>query len=273
MNNRKNFAVLPTIAELKKIIAQETKRPLPREKESIHYADFSSTKNLLNAFELSTDYFNQELTFEDLEKHQLFSEVNILGIKLLANILKNPDNTKIYNQVYDYLTEVDKPKKSDLIFVFGAKTLSRVEKAIELYQNDIASKILFSGGNPFYDQNKKAEAEIYKEFAMQAGVLEQDIITETKSITIPDNIRTSLNQLDTMGMKFKSITLVNSPYAQRRGWAVFKKYTSDSTTIYRVNCATAEKFSRDNWYKNEEGIKVIFNELVKLKLAVILNTA
>ena len=254
-------------------MAQEAKRALPKGKESIHYAEFSAAKKLLNTFKLSIDYFEQDLTFVDLEKYDLITEVNNTGSILLRNILANPQLIEIYNQVYDYLAEEDEHTQSDLLFVFGAKTASRAEKAIELYQQGLAPKIMFTGGSPFYAQKEKSEATIYKEIALQAGLPEKDIITETKSITIPDNIRTSLNQLDAIQMKFKNITLINSPYAQRRGWAVFKKYTPNIINIYRVNCATAEKFSRDHWYRNEEGIKVIFNELVKLKLAVILNTA
>lgn len=42
---------------------------------------------------------------------------------------------------YDYLSDEGEPHKSDSIFVFGATTPFRIQKAIELYGADLASNV------------------------------------------------------------------------------------------------------------------------------------
>lgn len=270
---RSHFTALPTLAELKKIMQQESKRAVAKGKESIHYPNFSIASNLLQTLNIPELYFSPTITWEEFEQRNLFNMVNLLGEQVINAILANPQYASLYNKVYEYLATEDPLEKSDIIFVFGAKTPARIEKAIELYKQRVAPRLFLSGGNPFYHQTTISEAEKYQEIAVAKGVNPQDIMIEKSSITIPDNIRTSLNLLDQLKVKVQSITLVNSPYAQRRGWCVFKKYTPDSISIRRVNCTTSTNFAQEHWYKNVEGIQVIFNELVKLKLAVILNTA
>lgn len=270
---RTHFTALPSLAELKKIMAAETIRDIPKTKETAHYADFSLARALLRHFQLPDLYFDQNLTFSDLEKDDLLEVINTTANELLEKILSSPPEIALYNAIYDYLAEEDSPQPSELIFVFGAKTPARIEKAIELYQEGLAPKMLLSGGNPFYAQSHISEAEQYQKIAISRGVRAEDIIIEPKSITIPDNLGASFKLLASRGQEVKSFILINSPYAQRRGWCVFKKHTLEEVKLYRVNSSTADQFTRANWFKNPDGAKVVFNELVKLKLTVILNTA
>ncbi|HED38668.1 MAG TPA: YdcF family protein, partial [Ignavibacteria bacterium] len=125
-----------------------------------------------------------------------------------------------------------------------------------------------------YGNNQSAtEAEIYAQIAVDAGVPKNSIIIENKSITIPDNVRSSLNLLDKKGISYGSIILVNSPYTQRRGWVHFKKYIPDTIKLIRVNSETGEQYKKDFWYKNPTGIDVVIGEFLKAKIAVSLNTA
>ncbi len=270
---RTHFTELPSLAELKKIMAAETIRDIPKTKETVHYADFSLAKELLHHFHLPDQYFDRDLTLADLEKDNLLEVINSIANELLEKVLSSPPEIALYNAIYDYLAEEDLPQPAELIFVFGAKTPARIEKAIELYKKGLAPRIMLSGGNPFYAQSTISEAEQYQEIALSKGVKAEDIIIEPKSITIPDNVGMSLKQLKSMGEKVKSFILINSPYAQRRGWCVFNKHTEKEIDLYRVNSSTADQFTRANWFKNPDGVKLVFNELVKLKLTVILNTA
>lgn len=271
---RTHFSILPTLTELKQIMKKEAPRSIGYGKESTHYADFTSIIKLMNYFALPTTYFVQELTLSDLETDKHLEIINRIANELADHILQSPAPIEIYTEVYDYLAETDAdPKPSDILFVFGAKTEHRIEKTIALYQAGLGKKIWISGGNPHYDPAETSEAEKYQTLALQAGVRAEDIFIETQSITIPDNVGTSLNEMRKQKINPQSITLINSPYSQRRGWCVFKKHTSDQLLLQRVNCETGPNYSRENWFKNEAGINVIFNEFVKLKIAVILNTA
>lgn len=270
---RTHFTSLPSVTELKKIIAREQTRVVPQDKTDTHFVNLKIAIELLNAFDLPTDYFTRNWTWEQIDNQNLITQINDVGTQLLSKVLETSQHLPVFDQVYDYLAEEDTPQTSDLIFVFGAKTPARIEKAIELYHKGFAPQIMVSGGNPFYDQQSISEAEKYRDIAIQKGVKPNDIILETSSITVPDNVGASLNQLKASNISIKSWILVNSPYSQRRGYAVFQKHTETDVQLYRVNCPTAQVYSREQWFKNAEGIKVVFNELVKLKLTVIFNTA
>lgn len=268
--NRTSFISLPTLEELKQIIDKEGKRSAPLNKQTIHYPNFSTIIALLKTFDLPCDYFIEDLTFADVEKFNFIAKVNELGAMFLDRVLHSK-SLHLFDDAYDYLAEEDQIKPADIIFVFGAKTDLRIHKAIELYQKGLGKKLWISGGNPFYQKEDISEAERYRTIATDSGIPASDIIVEPDSITIPDNIRSSLNLMDEMKINPTVITLVNSPYSQRRGYSVFKKHTQDDTVIQRANCATSEKFSREHWFKNKDGITVIFNEFVKTKLTVIFN--
>lgn len=272
-NFRTHFTSLPSVAELNKIIAQEQPRIVPTDKTTTHFVDHRVAIDLLNTYHLPTDYFTKDWTWKQIADNDIISEINAIGNKLLEKILWDNQRRPVFDRVYDYLSEEDQPQSSDVIFVFGAKTPTRIEKAIELYHQGLAPKMMLSGGNPFYNQNPISEAEKYRDIAIQKGVPAENIITETISITLPDNVGASLNQLKANNIAINSWILVNSPYSQRRGYGVFQKHTETGTKIYRVNSKTSAIYSREQWFKNPDGIKVIFNELVKLKFTVIFNTA
>ncbi len=182
---------------------------------------------------------------------------------------------QLYDAVYVYLSEEDKlsDDTQDIIFVFASLSTLRIEKAIELYRQGLAKRIMISGFGLFYkkDKTEKSEAERLRDFAIENGVTAKDVIVETKSITIPDNVKSSLNLLESSGIEHKNMVLLNSPFAQRRGWAHFNKF-SEGVNFLRVNAGVSEAFSKNACYKNEIGTRVVLNEFIKMKSAELLNT-
>lgn len=272
--NRTQNTQLPGASELEAIMAKEAFRAVPASKQDVHYPDFNSAIQLLTHFDLPTDMLLKDFSIADVNN---MLDLPTPIIQQLADklIVTAPSHKTLLllNAVYDYLAEEDKLASADYIFVYGAKTMARIEKAVELYKAGYAPKMIISGGNPIYVQdNEMSEAGKYQAYALENGVPDDAIILEDKSITIPDNVRTSLNLLDEKGLPYSSFILVNSPYVQRRGWVLFKKYCEDNVKLTRVNCGTLEKFQRDQWYKNEDAIKVVIGEFFKMKIAVTLNT-
>ncbi|NOY35482.1 MAG: YdcF family protein [bacterium] len=197
---------------------------------------------------------------------------------LIGNILGAQDDQtkqKLFNDLYDYLSEEDTLEEADLIFVFGAKQTFRTEKAVDLYKKGYATKILVSGRSPSYENNNAApEAEMFASFAIEHGVPKEDIIIEKESITMPDNVKRSLNLLETENIPHGSIILVNSAFSQRRGWVHFSKLSNVGTKLIRANVdKVSDMFSRDGWYKNETGTKVIVKEFFGLRMSEVLNTS
>jgi len=275
--NRNNFSQLPDSGELQNILNTEVNRNLPPGKEGEHYFDFSPLIKMARHFGVSAQLLAQDFSKEDAVNEQLFEKGKAILEELKENILDNNlshEDIEAMNAVYDYLAEEDIPKKSDLIFVFGAKTSLRIEKAVELFNKKISERIVLSGKGPHYGKNSdQTEAVIYAQIAIDKGIPAKAILIEDKSITIPDNVRSSLNLLDNRKISYNSIILVNSPYTQRRGWAHFKKYLPDDVKLIRVNCETGDQYKRDYWYKSPVGIDVVIGEYLKAKVAVSLNTA
>jgi uncharacterized SAM-binding protein YcdF (DUF218 family) len=179
----------------------------------------------------------------------------------------------LLHALYDELAEEDPILPSDLLVVFGAKTLARIQKAVELYATGVAPKILLSGGRPAYAPAAPPEAERDRDIAIAAGIPPEALIVEPDSITIADNAKRSLNVLDSLGMHPARITLVNSPYVQRRGWAHVRKFAPPSLDVRRVNARTLPLYERASWFDSEAGVRVVLNEYVKLRVAVALETA
>jgi hypothetical protein len=269
---------LPSYIELCNILSFEANRQVPSKKENIHYTDFSCIIELLREFKLSTQFFDSSFKFIDFQNPRLFNEVTSIFSDLVDNILEaqNDKNKKIlFNKLYDYLSENDIKQKVDIIFVFGSQTTFRTQKAINLYKDGYAPKILISGKCPFYKNSKDIipEAKKLAEFAMENGIPKNDIILEQESITLPDNVKRSLNMLESKNIPHNSFILVNSPFSQRRGWAHFNKFSTADTKLIRCNVDTISyKYSKDGWYKNEDGAKTIVKEFIALKMGEIINS-
>ena len=243
---RIKYIELPSLKELEETLATESQRAIPKEKASMHYASLEPFITFLNTLGIDTSEITLDKTWQDV---RMISErlINEASPRILES-----DRSEISipaYKLYEYLSEEDSPDKSDLIIAFGAKTNARVEKAIELYKKRLSTILLFSGSSPLY-ANIEPEAEVYKEIALKVGIPEDDIITETKSITVADNVRSSLNLLDEMHITYKNIIIVNSPYTQRRSYSHLEKYTPTGTKIYRVNCTTKEGLRKNDWFTN-----------------------
>lgn len=269
---RLDNSTLPDKEELSHILRTEVTRKLPTTNHDIHFPDFSLFKQLLIHLDISTEIID-DISFDI---HEVVSKGSLLLDTLIPLLLahKNNQTQQLLDSIYDYLSEQDSPEKSDLLFVFGARTDLRANKAVELYTQHLADKILVSGGNPIYHSGEsETEADRYKEILINAGIPSEIITVENASITVPDNVRRSLNLLEQTSLLPRSIIIVNSPYAQRRGWSVLKKHLPKDTIIYRVNSNCAKEYEKDNWYKQEKTLRIILNEFIKMRASVVYNTA
>jgi FMN phosphatase YigB (HAD superfamily) len=262
---RTDHTQIPSSTEINEIVAAEAKRQKPASKIGVRYADFSKIIELYRSYNLNSSIFE----YSGQTTQQILDAGARDIPKLIELIINDSRNRPLLNGVYDYLAEEDKLSRADFIFVFGSKGSYRVKKAIELHKDGLGEKIIFSGHVPSYaDKSAKPEAEIFAQLAADAGIPENAIMVEPESITIPDNIRRSLNMLDEKSITYTSFILVNSPYSQRRGWCVLKKYTEDSIKILRANSQTKPEYSKDMWFTNQDGIAVILGEYFKLRNAV-----
>jgi hypothetical protein len=266
--NRTNYTQLPEVKELEDIMAKEAKRKLARGKEQLHYPRFDAVENWLASIDIDAQIFHSNLNWK-----KTLTGLNDLIPEVVKNTLAKNPCKKIFDDIYAYLGEEDAPQKADIIFVFGSKSTARIFKAIEIYNTGLAPKIFITGGSPYY-KSGEPEAEIFKQYAVAKGVPDKDILIDTKSISIADNVKRGLNMFDNWYLNYQKIIMVINWFAMRRSYTHMLKYIPNENTLYRVASDVDPKgdFAKDRWFKNESGIKVVFNEFVKMKVGILLNT-
>lgn len=275
MKNRTDSTQLPSASELAEILKKESQRKPPASKKGVHYVDFSSVIKIFREFGLPINLWEREYLVEDLNSEELIEETEGLIDELAKKILSSDASAHrdILDKVFDYLSEEDSLEKADLIFVFGNRTYFRIDKAIELFKDGWAPKIMISGNAPNYASVETSEAQWLKERALEKGVPGESIILEEESLTLADNVKRSLDLIDEMDFHPQSIILVNHGFSQRRGWADFKKFLPDGIKLIRVNSGAAFQYTKEGWFTTEDSIRVIINEFRKMKVGVTLDAS
>ncbi|WP_218094342.1 YdcF family protein [Paenibacillus solanacearum] len=165
------------------------------------------------------------------------------------NLPRNHIDSILFNNV------ADDGNIGDIIFVFGSKKSLkyRVPKAIQLYKEKRAPKILFSGGVKWDDQHD-VEAKVMGEEARRQGVSEEDILVEPLSTNTRDNVLFSSKILeDSIGLAtVRRILIVTTTYHMRRAFMTMKTYLPDSIT-YTFCPVDDQNTKRENWFLNEKG--------------------
>lgn len=146
--------------------------------------------------------------------------------------------------IWDYFV-LDMPiTKSDIIIGCGCKNLKISIKCSELLKEQYAENILFTGGlgkitNQVF---KMSEAEIFRDIAIENGVLPEKIFIENKSTNTGDNFRFSLNVIKENNLKYDKILIVHNNLSQRRTLATAKAIIPDKTLAITSPKLTFEEF-------------------------------
>jgi DUF218 domain len=160
----------------------------------------------------------------------------------------------------------DDQQHGDCIFVAGSSKAVRyrLPKAVELYKQGRAGKILFSGGVK-WPGNEHTEALELKKEALSLGVPEKDILTEDLSLHTLENVLASLLVLDREFHlhNIRSLLVVTTSYHMRRLHLTLKTYMPDwiSFTLCPVD---DDNTNEDNWFLSETGVKRVKGETAKL---------
>lgn len=273
---RKHFSHLPSSQVLDEALRIEAKREIPEGKQNSHFPKFNLFLSWLKAIEVDTDFFENPEKWNNLidSGNEIRKTVAQFTIEQVDK--NNQDLIAVLKSIEEYLgAEHLIPENIDLLFIFGSKDLGRVRKASEIFHSHNVKKVLITGGSRYdSEQSGLPEAQVFKEEALRLGIPENKIIIEPNSITIADNVRSGLNLLDELSVDYKNIVTMVSWFAQRRAWSHLSKYTSSSVDIICVNSDPKSiELSPGSWFKHEIGINVVFSEFIKMKMAVMIDTA
>ena len=131
--------------------------------------------------------------------------------------------------IWEYLAVSDSARAADVIFVFGCRDLAVPARAAVLFHEGHASRSLVTGsfGRMTRGVFDKAEALVFKDHLVQAGVPEASIITEPEAVNTLENVQFGMAALVRQGVRPRSALLVAKGFVMRRCVATFAQQFND----------------------------------------------
>lgn len=171
--------------------------------------------------------------------------------------------------VLDVFTEFifleDKPERSDIIFVPGSDEGVLAVRAAELWKESYAPVILPSGrygkltgrftGDPAYG----TEWEYLHHVLREQGVAEDAIWREDRATFTYENALRSREVTDAAGMSVRTAILCCQAYHARRASLYYQACFPEAKIL--VSPVVTKGISRENWYRSEEGVRLVLTEV------------
>ena len=161
--------------------------------------------------------------------------------------------TDYYAKVlYDFHFMKQPLQKADCIFVLGSHDPSVADYAVELFQQEYAPYIIYSGGviSPIGELRNtvlKTEAEAFFDISIGKGVPAEAIFLENEATNTGENFICTRKLLQEKQLNFKRFILIQKPYMLRRTYATarvqFKEFDftvsafPDTYEDYMARCA------------------------------------
>lgn len=262
---RMSGAELPSAEELTEILSKESPRLAVRYDFLDNLASIFDAHNNISALANSDDSWIE--SFKQTDLVSLIDKINKNHQEIAEYIKAHQGLSEVYEKLYKSLVPKQDDSASEALFVFGAASNARIERAVELYKQGGSSKIIISGHQPHYGQESESEAMRMAKFAQQAGVPASDLILEESAITIPDNVKRSIDLLITLNWKPTSITLIATDFVLSRAKMDWYKFTPWDIEIKVIAPQSQSlNFTKEGWYKDEKTIALVLNEYSKLVL-------
>ncbi len=145
--------------------------------------------------------------------------------------------------VYFYSFVSDR-NPADAAIVLGAEVrdgkptpvfAERIKHAVNLYKSKQVKMIIFTGG--VGENDRLAESMVAKEFALRAGIPEQNILCETSSTITVENLRGAKEIVQSLGLQ--RVLIVSDPLHMRRSVFLARDFGMDAypsptpTSLYK----------------------------------------
>lgn len=186
-------------------------------------------------------------------------------------------NMRIIDDISNFIFVEDTLEKADVIMIPGSSFPELPEKAAELWKNGYAPIIVPSGGVSIktgkfngvksnidiYAKDYKTECEFYTDVLEINGVESECIIGEDKSGCTADNARFTKKLLDDNNIYPQKAIICCKGFHARRCLMFYQFYFPETQFIV-VPIVHSLPVSKENWYKNEEGLSKVLGELYRL---------
>jgi uncharacterized SAM-binding protein YcdF (DUF218 family) len=137
--------------------------------------------------------------------------------------------------VVDRFGQRERATRADVVVVLGARVLpggapspalrARIQKAVDLYHQGVAPRLLFSGG---VGVNPPSEARVMRDIAVRLGVPAEACLLEEQSHSTEQNARFSTQLLRSLGAR--RVVVVSDPYHLLRARQYFRLHGLEVAT-------------------------------------------
>lgn len=185
----------------------------------------------------------------------------------VSSLKKNDLSREVVDKIlYEGLE--DTGDRGDCVMVLGSTTAPkyRVPKAVSMYKDKRASKILLCGGTILETEcGFLSEAEVMRRKSLEMGMPDEDILLEELSKTTKENMLCALLILErTFKLcNINKILMVTTNYHMRRCLLMAQTYMP--SWIRFCPCPAEDTNTRrSNWYKSEKGYQRAKEEAWKI---------
>jgi uncharacterized SAM-binding protein YcdF (DUF218 family) len=170
-------------------------------------------------------------------------------------------------KIWDYHHVNNTLEKSDCILVLGSHDVRVAERAADLFLQQWAPLLIFSGGlgRLTEDMWTETEADKFAKIAIEMGVPEEAILIENKSTNTGENILFTQKLLDQNNLDPQSFIVVQKPYMERRSYATFKKHWPDKKLIVTSPQISFVDYPNDE-ISLEKVIHIMIGDLQRIKI-------
>ncbi|MCW3112413.1 MAG: hypothetical protein JWR18_809 [Segetibacter sp.] len=170
-------------------------------------------------------------------------------------------------KIWDYHHVNNTLEKSDCILVLGSHDVRVAERAADLFLQQWAPLLIFSGGlgRLTEDMWTETEADKFAKIAIEMGVPEEAILIENKSTNTGENILFTQKLLDQNNLHPQSFIVVQKPYMERRSYATFKKHWPDKKLIVTSPQISFVDYPNDE-ISLEKVIHIMIGDLQRIKI-------
>lgn len=262
---RSSNTQLPTSKELVSILEGESQRKAVRFDFLLRNPGlFLTYRRVAQGVDASMDWLDH---YADLTLEEVVNGAHRTTNTLTEIVLRKEIEKGLLDELFSRLAVNERPSRSDAIFVFGSPKDIRVARAVELYHQNIAPLIILSGRGPHYEAGEETEAERMAEYALKNGVPASALIVEPGSITLPDNVKRTLDLFEENNFRPQKICVVVTSYIMRRALMEWYKFTPwEIETVAVDTVGASEQLQQTGWYRTEQGVRMLLNEYAKIIL-------
>lgn len=156
---------------------------------------------------------------------------------------------------------------SDCILTLGSHDTRVAHRAAELYHQEWAPLLIFSGGLGRLTEGmwQESEADLFARIAIEKGVPPSAILIENRSTNTGENIQLVQQLIKEKEMDPAIFIVVQKPYMERRSLATFEKNWPGKSFVVTSPQIAFEDYPNDD-ISMEQVINIMVGDLQRIKI-------